>query len=223
MSTGPLSNLVAGFMQCLIIGNGKQHIEQLNQACRAISNNDLTSPPLQRRQTQKATRLPWQKQLGAAQLESTTKASKDGRQTNPIACLKRAQNLSLAEQTLPPAVQCRLDGRLQFSAGEAPMPRNAWLHQARSRKCAHGICERIAFASTRSTKLCGKCHAAADQAVVTALVPCSASNFSIHGHKTPLTFWLRPASCSAWCLADDKRHIEEQNPARRTMSNHDLT
>ena len=178
---------------------------------------------MQRRQTQRATRLPWQKQLGAAQLESATEASQDGTQTNPIACLKRAQNLSLVEQTLPPAVQCRLEGRLQFSAVKASMPRNAWLHQARSRNCGHGICERTALASTCSTKLCGHFHVATGQAAATAPVPCSTSNFSIHGHATSLRFWLKPAACSAWCRGDDKRHIEKQNPARRTMSNHDLT
>ena len=142
---------------------------------------------------------------------------------NPRAGLKRAQKPPLAEQILPPATQPGLEDRLRLSALQASMPRNAQLHKARSRICRHSICERMGFASTCRTKPCWQFHVAADQAVATALVSCSASNFSIHGHETPLTFWLKPASCSAWCLGDDKRHIEEQNPARRTMPNHDLT
>ena len=129
-------------------------------------------------------------QLGGAQLESAIKASKDGRQMNPRAGLKRAQKLPLAEQILPPAAQPRLEDRLPLSALQASMPRNAQLHKARSRNCRHSISERIGVASTCRTEPCWQFHVAADQAVATALVSCSASNFSIHEHETPLTFWI---------------------------------
>ena len=142
---------------------------------------------------------------------------------NPRAGLKRAQKLPLAEQILPPAAQPRLEDRLPLSALQASMPRNAQLHKARSRICRHSICERMGFASTCRTKPCWQFHVAADQAVATALVSCSASNFSIHGHETPLMFWLVLASCSAWCLGNDSQHIEEQSQASRARSNHDLT
>ena len=145
---------------------------------------------MQRRPTQKATWLPWQKQLGGAQLESAIKASKAGRQMNPRAGLKRAQKPPLAEQIPPPATQPRLEDNLQLSALQASMPRNAQLHEARSRICRHSICERMGFASTCRTKPCWQFHVAADQAVATALVSCSASNFRIHGHETPLMLWI---------------------------------
>ena len=138
----------------------------------------------------RGTWLPWQKQLGGAQLESAIGASKDGRQMNPRAGLKRAQKPPLAEQILPPATQPGLEDRLRLSALQASMPRNAQLRKARSRICRHSICERMGFASTCRTKPCWQFHVAADQAVATALVSCSASNFSIHGHETPLIFWI---------------------------------
>ena len=75
--------------------------------------------------------LPWQKQLGGAQLESAIRASKDGRQMNPRAGLKRAQKLPVAEQILPPATQPRLKDGLQLSAFQASMPRNAQLRKAK--------------------------------------------------------------------------------------------
>ena len=118
------------------------------------------------------------------------RASRDGRQMNPRAGLKRAQKLPLAEQILPPATQPGLEDRLRLSALQASMPRNAQLHKARSRICRHSICERMGFASTCRTEPCWQLHVAADQAVATALVSCSALNFSIHGHGTPLTLWI---------------------------------
>ena len=111
-----------------------------------------------------------------------------GRQMNPSAGLKRAHKLPLPEQILPPATQPRLEDRLRLSALQASMPRNAQLRKARSRIRRHSICERMGFARTCRTQPCWQFHVAADQAVATALVSCSASNFSIHGHKTPLTF-----------------------------------
>ena len=109
---------------------------------------------------------------------------------NPRAGLKRAQKLPLAEQILPPATQPRLKDGLQLSALQASMPRNAQLRKARLRICKHSICERMGFASTCRTKPCWQFHVAADQALATALVSCSASNFSIHGHETPLMLWI---------------------------------
>ena len=147
------------------------------------------------------------------QLESATKPLKAGRQMNPRAGLKRAQKLPLADQILPPATQPGLEDRLRLSALQASMPRNAQLHKARSRICRHSICERMGFASTCRTKPCWQFHVAADRAVATALVSCSASNFSVHGQETPLRFWLVPASCSAWRLGNDSQHIEEQSQA----------
>ncbi len=130
----------------------------------------------------RVTWLPWQKQLEGAQLESAIKPCKAGRQMNPRAGLKRAQKLPLTEQILPPATQPRLQDRLRLSALQASMPRNAQLHKARSRICRHSICERMGFASTCRTEPCWQFHVAADQAVATALVSCSASNFSILQH-----------------------------------------
>ena len=111
---------------------------------------------------------------------------------NPRAGLKRAQKLPLAEQILPPATQPRLEDRLRLSSLQASMPSQGMpsFAQARSRICRHSICERMGFASTCRTKPCWQFHVAADQAVATALVSCSASNFSIHGHETPLMFWI---------------------------------
>ena len=151
---------------------------------RTIISHDRhrNTDPLQR----KAMWLPWQQQLGGTQLESAIKPCKAGRQMNPGAGLKKARKLPLAEQILPPATQPRLEDRLRLSALQASMPRNAQLHKARSRICRHSICERMAFASTCRTKPCWQCHVAADQAVATALVSWSASNYSIHGHDTPL-------------------------------------
>ena len=128
----------------------------------------------------RVTWLPGQKQLGGAQLESAIKASKDGRQMNPRAGLKRAQKPPLAQQILPPATQPRLEDRLQLSALQASMPRNAQLRKTRSRNCRHSICGRMGFASTCRTKPCWQFPVAADQALATALVSCSTSDFSIH-------------------------------------------
>ena len=130
--------------------------------------------------------MPWPKQLGGAQLESAIKPCKAGRQMNPRAGLKRAQKLPLTDQILPPATQPRLEDRLRLSALQASMPRNAQLHKARSRICRHSICERMGFASTCRTKPCWQFPVAADQALATALVSCSASDFSIHANDTPL-------------------------------------
>ena len=161
----------------------------------------------------RGTWLPWPKHLGGQQLGSAIKASKDGRQMNPRAGLKRAQRPPLAEQILPPAIQPWLKDRLRLSALQASMPRNAQLHKARSRICRHSICERMRFASNCRTEPCWQFHVAADQAVATALVSCSASNFSIPWHETPLMFWLVLASCRAWCLGNESQHIEEQRQA----------
>ena len=60
----------------------------------------------------------------------------------------------------------------------------------RSRICRHSICESMGFASTCRTKPCWQFPVAANQALATALVSCSASDFSIHGHETPLTLWI---------------------------------
>ena len=159
----------------------------------------------------RGTWLPWQKQLGGAQLESAIRASKDGRQMNPRAGLKRAQKLPLADQILPPATQPRLEDRLRLSALQASMPRNAQLHKARSRICRHSICERMGFASTCRTKPCWQFHVAADQAVATALVSCSASNFSIHGHETPLMLWIVLAGAGFMqCLVPWKQQAAQQ-------------
>ena len=168
----------------------------------------------------RVTWLPWQKQLGGAQLESAIKPCKAGRQMNPRAGLKRAQKLPLPEQILPPATQPRLEDRLRLSALQASMPRNAQLRKAKSRIRRHSICERMGFARTCRTQPCWQFHVAADQAVATALVSCSASNFRIFQHP-----WARDPShvlnCFGWCrlhavpgaLGNDKRRIEEQSQA----------
>ena len=61
---------------------------------------------------------------------------------HPRACLKRAWKLPLAEQVLTPAIQSRLEDRLEISAVQTSMPRSAQLHTARPRTRGHGICER---------------------------------------------------------------------------------
>ncbi len=134
---------------------------------------------------------------------------------NPRAGLKRAQKLPLTDQILPPATQPRLEDRLRLSALQASMPRNAQLHKARSRICRHSICERMGFASTCRTKPCWQFHVAADPAVATALVSCSASNFSIHGHETPLMFWIVLAAAGFMqCLVPRRWQAQHQGASQ---------
>mgnify|MGYP000326447365 CR=1 FL=1 len=143
---------------------------------------------------------------------------------NPRAGLKRAQKFALAEQILPPATQPRLEDRLRLMPLQASMPKNAQLHKARSRNCTHSISERMGFASTCRTKPFWQFQVAADQAVATALVSSSASNFSIHGHETDLSGfgWCRRHAMSG-ALELTSSTSKNEAELEGQGSNHDLT